>query len=641
MSSPSICRSWLPPQPRLCRYASSYSQPPRLVTFDKLLHHMRRSTARPEPSASQLLRYALTGTLKTPYNKYFSETLEKYMLEAFSNPDLPEYWTIFNIKPSKSEHRNRRFPVVDRIDPRTLVTFAELPKLEAVCEKYIFSTQVAREFLKYDNALAAPFEHFSKIEDPARILSTLNALVARFTFLKVKVPKRLLLLGMDVAARHFSVPALRSYIRTYVDAGYRQLPGWWAKRLLHSLYSSCQASIFESPTIDLGPMREFVTGLDEDGAYIQLLGIIGGYRRLLDVWPTVQDIFRTGPSNHVLQTFVTEYLAALLRSEFGFKAVYFAEQLSAISNLNDFLPVSIWKQLLEQKNSDGLLKLISRQTMNAIMDEALTSMEINLGITWNPDGGGRHVKTTDMVPWRDQWPVDAMLPSLEPDSSESGSSSYLKRLFAEVKLYGSSKSTKELARVANLLHDFEGFEVPLGSSKDHLGQIHEFAWLPQCCPIEFSNNVPPSPYNIAGPQSPSSLGLIRAFQDIDGKTFKLSMGNLYLMQLGYVCERRRASAEGGINSATGDIWKWRDTGHIICWDRSNGRLIMIFLGKGWGTIDPGLYPENSHPYLPSVANIRLKSSTNFQSEFSESSGAILPLETRYWLDVDPAAYLDS
>ncbi|OAT11159.1 hypothetical protein BDBG_06110 [Blastomyces gilchristii SLH14081] len=664
MSSPLICRSWLPPQPRLCRYASS-SLPPRLVTFDKLLRHIRRSTPRPEPSASQLLRYALTGTLKTSSNRYFSETLEGYMLEAFSNPDLPETWTIFNTDPSKRKSLNRHFTVVDRIDPKYLMVPTELPKFEAICEKYIFSPQVAREYWRSDDAIIGPLTYSGKSEDLARVLSTVNALVARFTLLKVRVPKQLHILGMHAAAQHFSAPALRSYLHSYVAAGHGPLPRNSARRLLRYLYLSCQMSIFESPMIDLGPMRELVTGLDEYGSaiqpnlfsllsmsgyvrlryiysyYFQLLGIIGGSRRLLDIWPTVRDRFTESPSDRHVRTFVTSYLAALLRSGFGYEAAYFAEQLSAISNLNDFLPASMWKQLLEQENSEGLLKLVSSQTMNVIMVEALTSMETSLGITWDPDGGGRHLKTTDTDPWWDQWPADAMLPSLDSDSNKSGSLGCIKRLFREIELYGSSRSTKELARVANLLHDFEGIEVPLGSTKDYLGQVHEFAWLPQCCPIEFSNNVPPSPYNIAGPQTPSSLGLIRAFHDIDGKPIPLSMRKLYLMQLGYVCERRRGSAEGGVNSTTGDISKWRDTGHIICWDRLHERLIMIFLGKGWGTIDPGLYPKNSHLLLPSVATLRLKLSPDFQSEFSEYSGAISPMETRYWLDVDPAAYLDS
>ncbi|PGH04147.1 hypothetical protein GX51_03654 [Blastomyces parvus] len=666
MSSPSICRSWLPPQPRLCRYASSSPLPARLVTYDKLLHHMQRSRPRPEPSASQLLRFALTGTLKTPYNKYYSETLEQYMLDAFSNPTLPEIWTIFNTNPLKGKHLNNHITVVDRLDPRYLVRSLELPKLEALCEKYIVSTRVARELGRLREAVVDLLTYHSKFEDPARILSTVNALVARFTLLEVKVPKTFLLLGMKLAARHLSTPALRSYIHSYVNAGYGPLPGRSAAKVLRNLYSSCSASIFENPTIDFGPMRELATGLNEDGSailepslhsllfesndvcphyvythYVHLLGAIGGYRRLLDIWPIVQDRVRRSPSDPLVQAFVKTYLTAVLNSGFGSKAAYFAEKLSAISNLNDFLPVSLWKALLEQENSEGLQKLVSGLTMNVIMDKALTSMESSLGITWNPDGEGRHVRTTDMDPLWDQWPADVTLPSLHPDSSKSGSSGYLKRLLVEIELCGSSQSAKELARVANLLHDYEGFEVPLGYREDELGQVKEFAWLPQCCPIEFSNNVPPSIYNIAGPQSPSSLGLIRACRDIDGKPTKLSSRNMYLMQLGYLCERGRGAAEGGINSTTGEIWKWRETGHIICWDRLHRCFIMIFLGKGWGTIDPGLYPEKSHPYLPSVASLRLKPSTNFKSEFSEKSRALSPWDAHYWLDVNPAAHIAS
>ncbi|OAX80535.1 hypothetical protein ACJ72_05136 [Emergomyces africanus] len=668
MSSPSICRScrsWLHPQPRLCRKASSYIRPAQRVTFDQISLEDQRSKARPEPSASQLLRFAITGTLKTPDNRYYSETLEKYILEAFSNDHLPETWTIFHSAPSRSRHLNRNVPRVDRFDPSTFKARMELPKLQALCERYIVSPRIAHEIQKKVQGLTSALEYCGRYEHPDKILATLNALVARFSLLGVSVPKELLILGMRFAARQFSAPALRSYIQSYVSAGYGSLPGRSASKIIRNLKLACKSSRFESPVIDLGPMREVVTGLAENGSqtsdlslhylllmtddacphfvysqYVQLLGVIGGYRRLFDIWPTVQERLKSRPTDPPAQTLAKNYVGALLRSGFGSRAVYCVEQLSTIANLNDFLPILMWKDLLEQDNSEILRKIIPSQTANTIIYGELNSMEKRLGITWNPVGGGHHVKTADMDPMWDHWPADAVLSGLDIDPTVSGPPSGIKRLIAEIVSHGSSKSAMELARVANLLHDFEGCEVPLGSRKDENGQTHEFAWFPQCCPIEFSNNIPPSRYNIAGPQSPSSLGLIRALHDVHGKTIRLDTSNLYLMQLGYLCERRRGSAGGSVNSKESDAEKWVNTGHIICWDRMERVLMMIFLEKGWGTIDPGLYPRHSHPDLPSVAKIHLRPWTNFQSEFSEDSGLLWPLETRYWLAVDPAAYLD-
>ncbi|PGH29322.1 hypothetical protein GX50_07931 [[Emmonsia] crescens] len=666
MSSPSICRSWLPPQPRLCRNVSGYQRPARKVTFARLSLEAQRSRARPEPSASQLLRFAVTGTLNVPHNRYSSQTLERYMFEAFSNSHLPETWTIFNSTTSKNRNANINVPGVDRFDPATIKAGMELPKLQALCEKYVVSPAVARELRENSQGLVASLEYCAEYEPPAKILATVNALVARFTLLQVQAPRHLLIFGMVFAARLFSVPALRFYIQRYATAGYGPLPGRPASNLLRSLYQACRASIFESPTVDLGPMREVVTGLDENGSatldsslhsvllmsddacphfvysqYVQLLGVVGGYRRLLDIWPTVQDRLRSGPSDPLAQSLVNKYLGALVRSGFGSRAVYSAEQLSTISNLNDFLPMSMWTELLERDDGNSLQKIVSSQTTNAIIHGILNTMEKRLGITWDPVGEGQHVKIADVDPWWDHLPADAVPSSRDPYSRLPGLPSSITRLLAEIKLHGSSKSTTELTRVANLLHDFEGYEVPLGSRKDEQGQTHEFAWFPQCCPVEFSNNVPPSPYHIAGPQSPSSLGLIRALHDFNGKTARLNKCNLYLMQLGYLCERRRGSAGDSVESKTSDAGKWVDTGHIICWDRTEWRFMMIFLGKGWGTIDPGLYPRNSHPYLPSVAKINIRPSIDFQSEFSENSGLLSPVENRYWLDVDPAAYLGS
>ncbi|KAG5292621.1 hypothetical protein I7I48_04765 [Histoplasma ohiense] len=666
MSNPSICRSWLPPQPpRLCRYASSYLHPnTQRVSLAQLLFHVRRSKARREPSASQLLRFAITGTLKKPNDGYYAKDFEEYMLEAFSKPHLPETWTIFNTEPSKIRRLTKNAPLVDRYDPKDFKDNIELPILQAVCEKYIVSPRVAREILMNHQGIVASFEGCAKREGSAKVLATLNALVARFALLKVQVPKGLLILGMRFASRQFSAPALQSYIQSYVTGGYGPIPGRQAAKILRNLYQACRVSVFESPTIDLGPMREVVTGLDENGLaisdsslhslllisddicphfiyshYVQLLGIIGDHGRLLNIWPTVQDRLKNSPFGPPIQSLVKNYLKALLRLGLGSRGVYCAEQLSAYCDLNDILPTRVWAELLKQDNSEGLQKIVSSQTVNEIMHSTLTSIENRLGITWNHVDGGRHVKTSDMDPLWDHWPVDAVLPSLDPDASSTGSSGCLQRLLEEIKLYGSSKSTTELARVANLLHDFEGCEIPLGSRKGKHDKTLEFAWFPHCCPIEFSNNAPPSRYNINGPQSPSSLGLIRAFHGFHGKTISLSKWNLYLMQLGYLCERSRGFAESGINGTTGDSEKWTATGHIICWDRLNHHLMILFLGKGLGVIDPGFYPGKPHPYLPSVANLTSKPWNNFQAEFSENSGFLLPLRIRYWLDVDPAAYL--
>ncbi|EER37334.1 conserved hypothetical protein [Histoplasma capsulatum H143] len=594
MSNPSICRSWLPPQPpRLCRYASSCLHPnTQRVSLAQLLFHVRRSKARREPSASQLLRFAITGTLKKPNDGYYAKDFEEYMLEAFSKPHLPETWTIFNTEPSKIRRLTKNAPLVDRYDPKDFKDNIELPTLQAVCEKYIVSPRVAREILMNHQGIVASFESCAKREGSAKVLATLNALVARFALLKVQVPKGLLILGMRFASRQFSAPTLQSYIQSYVTGGYGPIPGRQAAKILRNLYQACR-SLYPAAWDYRRP------------------------RRLLNIWPTVQD---------------------RLKNSRWVSRVYCAEQLSRM-RLNDILPTRVWAELLKQDNSEGLQKIVSSQTVNGIMHSTLTSIENRLGITWNHVDGGRHVKTSDMDPLWDHWPVDAVLPSLDPDASSTGSSGCLQRLLEEIKLYGSSKSTTELARVANLLHDFEGCEIPLGFRKGKHDKTLEFAWFPHCCPIEFSNNAPPSRYNINGPQSPSSLGLIRAFHGFHGKTIRLSKWNLYLMQLGYLCERSRGFAESGINGTTGDSEKWTATGHIICWDRLNHHLMILFLGRGLGVIDPGFYPEKPHPYLPSVANLTSKPWNNFQAEFSENSGFLLPLRIRYWLDVDPAAYL--
>ncbi|ODH52935.1 hypothetical protein GX48_00803 [Paracoccidioides brasiliensis] len=657
MSGFSVCQLWLPPKPQFCRFTSSYHLPGK-VSYARLKLEQRRSMPRPEPSASQLLRFAVTGTIKAPNSQYSSETLEKHVAAAFAQPQLPETWTIFNSSSVPNNVFNKSTPPVDRFDPVYFQNAAELPKIHAICERYLTFPSVIRELQQNTKALVGALKHCGQYEPPEKILITLNAIFARFDLLKIQIPQHLLIFGMKLAAQHFSAAALRSYIQSYVAGRYDSLPARSARDVIRNLYLCFKSSVWASPAVDLGPMREVVTGLDEKGMptsypsllslllksdgssphyvysqYVQLLGVMGDSRGLFDFWPTVQARLQSDPSNSLVQSLISHFLMAILRAGFGKRAVEFAKQLSTIADLNDILSPSLWKKLLQQDDSGALQNVISSEKMTMLLHEELSSIERRLGITWHPDGGGHHVRAADLDLWADHWLMGAEQSSRDPNLNLSGLSKGSERLFEEILLHGSSKSLTELSIIANLLHDFEGSEIPIGSKQDEEGNVHEFVWCPQCSPIKFSGCAS---FNETHAQSPSSLGLIRALHYQYGEPTMLNARNLYLMQLGYLCERIRGPVEGSAHSDTGETERWVNTGHIIFWERSERRFMMIYLEKGFGTIDPGLYPRDSHPYLPSVAMMNLNRDCDYGTEVSKN--LITPLEGRYWMEVDPAVY---
>ncbi|PGH02499.1 hypothetical protein AJ79_07612 [Helicocarpus griseus UAMH5409] len=698
MLGPTLCRPWLPAKPRLSRCASSAAGSPSPVasqnssdevTLSMLIRERQRSVPRPEPSPSELLRFAVTGTLRTPIHSYYSETREKYIIEAFSKHRLPSGWTVFNPPSAKMDGILNKFdPPVDRMDPSYLSPKIELPTFHALLETYVRTREVAQESLGHEMGI---FQHAVKSlahnTRADQILITMNAIYARYTSLGVDFPLSFYALGMECAARQFSAAAFQAYLTGYINAGGNAFSFPYAnQRFIRNLKTVCLANSWEDRQLNLAPMREIVTGLDANGSplpgpslysfffesgnefpesegflFVQLLGLLGDNGRLLDLWPTVQNRLKTDPSSNTVRNLVVLYLKSLLMLGFSSRAVDATCTLSKIADLNEFFPEWMWTELLEHDEHNVLRDIVPSKAKEKLLYTELHSIESRLGIEWNA-ARERHVAKTQeghMDLWLDHWFPSTPSSHLEWDSglpeshlrkrwlreelksqglsrssvndalfasSLFGSSWRRRRLFEEVRLHGSSRSSAKLSMIANLLHDFEGRPIPLGFLPVQKDDVREVAWFPECSPIEFSNNRPSLRHDMAGPQSPSSLGLVRARRNQRGESTRYIATNRCLMQLGRLCDRRPGKGD------------WTDTGHIILWDTYQRRLKILFLGKSWGTIDPGLYPQERHPFLPGVATFRIESLKIFKSSFRKK---LTINKHRYWLEVDSAEYLDS
>ncbi|KAJ9216544.1 hypothetical protein DTO166G4_1760 [Paecilomyces variotii] len=155
------------------------------------------------------------------------------------------------------------------------------------------------------------------------------------------------------------------------------------------------------------------------------------------------------------------------------------------------------------------------------------------------------------------------------------------RFVEEIRALGCSNSSSDLGRIAELLDEHEGEDIPLCTQ--HMGSWdNQFAWMPQRSPIEFSHCLSAPGHNTRIPWDPASLGLVCARLDCQGKPMA-DEHTLHLLQLGYLCMRPASDIEQS---------EWTSSGHIVAWDRVNGGFVAIFVGKGHGVISSGYLPSS-------------------------------------------------
>ena len=479
------------------------------------------------------------------------------------------------------------------------------------------------------------------------LLALTNATYARLQSLEVAPSKDLVLLGMFYASVCSSPSALQHYVAQYVERGHGSLSEEAATDLVKALLAGLRTRVWEDWPLHRSQMWEAVAGIVVEGAdssptlhsilglsadaldresvrdYVTLLGVLGSVERLSEIWGGIRAKLGSDRTPELLATAV-RCLEAFIEAGAPGEAIRRASDASNFVDLNEILPVSLWKILIEHDTSGLLQDVPNDQTTALVLQDQLHLVEASLGTFWS---GSQHTKAHDTMSVSNHDQIDELKVYNDLGVGESSAFDSMRRLLDGTAINGPSKRITSLSIIADLLNEYEGVEIPLGV---HEGLQHEYAWFPHCSPIEFSGNETPAGFDMATPLSTASLGLIRARPDCNGTPLK-SGGHIHLMQLGYIASRTPRSLEQQKNHYHDP---WTHTGHIFGWDRLNQCPVLLWVGKGVGTIAPGLSRPSlpaSLPYLSAKINL-------VESDICKLNiQSIQPLDntSAYWLDVDP------
>lgn len=440
------------------------------------------------------------------------------------------------------------------------------------------------------------------------ILCTINGLVARLEGMGSLVSASLYLLGMRYACLSLSAAALLHHLEGYHHVSSEPLGLETSISLVSCLFHALQANQFGNQGFSTAPMLKAVTGEGgtHDGYKLHDTLFWADWEGPTDTIHPYILLLTKLKSCTILQQALERSLRALFPdSRFPGQSIYTCvmglvdegESEQAVTYMrrisercDDSLPgiskfYRLRDLLADEKISELLPKVAGEFEYAEILRSQLLGMERRLGIKWQPRKS-IHTSITD------QQRVTSEEPLLTLDGDCAGFDS-TDRLIAEIRALGCSRKLGELGRIAELLDEHDGAEIPVTLSAFE-DEPSELAWCPQRSPIEFSNALLLSRHDSSVPWSPSTLGLLRGRFDSEGTPLEYER-SLHLMQLGYLVMRPQGhKVRPGAHSDGG--WRgWQETGHIVAWDRVAGEFLAVFVGKGHGLIDPGLASPSLQP----------------------------------------------
>lgn len=639
---------------RVCRLSRGIRSNPILPP---LLGSRRYSQDSPSPqstldlprlSRTQLLRYALTGSITGRTSHDGDKMVQTRLEELFSRRQLPK-------RLGKASPSSPQRPVEFEFRSETVVP---LSRIQDEIQMKVTGQQSWDHLVDSFSALRDGFSQCENQTQWEDLLSTINGTLARLGKLNVTNTKDLLLLGMNYASQCFHVSALRHYFQQFSARGFGLLSPETAHTLISNLSQSLDMRLMSDRTLDMNQMRQLITHHDTQGPvpgtlrslidtsnpfehsfmglYAKLLGQLGDQKGLLEVWPTIrEELVKTPVISPILSDAAANCLEALIKSGNSQAAIEAVLDISNHLDLNPLLPIHLWTLLLECDNERALRQLIKEKTASTILDGELRSLELAMGIGWSSEGRG-HYKTLEFPIWCNKGSpeeayellgVDDTAPPLAPG-----------HILELLKNTNSPKSPTRLATIDDLLHEYEGLEVPLGTTQDTQPGEIELSWVMQSSPIEVSQDSDQAGEQVHYPQHSSSLGLLRVRQDCNGVPRKIGP-HLHLMQLGYVVMRRKPTSNLSNTPTARNPERWSPTGHIVSWDRRHGGLVLLWVGKGYGALDAGVLHPQVPPYLQYLcAEVRNLEALEQNAGFDVQS---LGLVERYkdtldfWVDVDP------
>ncbi|EER28801.1 hypothetical protein CPC735_040650 [Coccidioides posadasii C735 delta SOWgp] len=609
--------------------------------------HRKLPQSFPELPRTQLFRYVLTGSTRTSRNDKLSTDLDGQLEELFAREKLPkklgENAPNAQGGPTELRLRLKDGDVLSKIQSEIQIKVKD----QNAGTKLVNSLPLLREAL-------AQCESETQWDD---LLATINGILARLQKLEVADTKELLLLGMRYAARCFSAPALRHYFSKYSEGGYGYLTPEAANELVKDLAHGLEMRTFDDPRMDKvisginghGSLSEMLRSLLDLShpsecafleAYVKLLGQLGDQKRLTEIRPLIQTDMAHGRTTTYLTNAAVNCLEALVKSGNSQAAIEAARDLSRHCDLNVLLPVHVWV-LLIQHDQEGLLReLPSDKAIQSMLTRELRAIELNLGVRWTDEERGSHIYSRETPIWCNNGNPEEAYQALGMDRLVPPTRHLLD-------LFGTtipSKSISNLSGIAELLNEYEGVEIPLCSARDdHLGPL-ELAWVIQCSPIEITKNREITAEYVHNSSQLSSLGLLRVRLDCNGVPRKIGP-HLHLMQLGYVVMRKKAACRKSRVPTPEEPERWAPTGHVVGWDRQKGRLVLLWVGKGYGVMNAGLVRPTAPSYLPhSCAEVGNSIEEKNSPETDVPGLGLVEIFKDipgFWVDVDPGFDLKS
>ncbi|KAF7122706.1 hypothetical protein CNMCM5793_000816 [Aspergillus hiratsukae] len=596
-----------------------------------------------EPTPSQILRYALTGTTKPLRQDISNQDLDNDLNDVFSGE-----WPLTTLPPPlwSSLHPTAKGVADEDAFFKSLKHDVQnLRHLQIFIERYINGPGPSA-MLQADHcsSLAQALERCQRQHSAAEILAAINALITRLQRLQAFVSRHLRTLGIYYACLSYSAAALEEHVKGYLAGGHRRLDVETSVTLVDALYKSIRSFELQGNHPDTGSMLKQVTG--ESGfrhaskskytlhTILHWAGpgtrtaYFDRYFRVL-VKLKSHDVLNT-KAGHVLEhlsarsaddDFHTAYscVMALIVDGHIARAAKYLKRIplradNALPYISEFRNLSI---LLANREVCGLLPhLCGEEEYPKVLQVQLEHIEKRLGINWRPEKS-LHTSISDLSH------IATGQPLLTMDGDSTGYESS-ERLIAEMHALGCSRSLSDLGRLANCLDEYGGEQIPVVQSSTEDTPL-ELAWVPQRCPVDV---LDPSEVG-SGEQttySPSSLGLLRLSPENAGLS-PTDTRTLHLMQLGFLIIKPKAS------SSEHD---WRESGHIVTLDRTSGQLFAVFVGKAQGQISPGI--QSHIPPIPtglnSMMRIKLRDDVN-ETHYGDNHTSPEFDVTKCYLDVDP------
>ncbi|PYH96767.1 hypothetical protein BO71DRAFT_159707 [Aspergillus ellipticus CBS 707.79] len=571
---PSACLSSLTKRRTLPAFRSSPSQCRRLVAT--------ASWRPPNTGAtpSQLLRFALTGNSS---NLAGDRKLSEMFLGDWSQNSPPT-----SLWPPHQETSPDRLNIPAKF-------MANLPMWQMFVEKYINedNSSLWMQSAGFE-ILEKALQQSQRRASDGEILSALSAIISRLEGLTGPCSKRIYFLSMYYAVQALSAPALEKYMKRYLDVCSELLDPRDSVSLVNAFFQALHSSTFRDPNKDMRALLDVVEGFNQRDdwnlhkicgnaskhslrareQYIYLLVKLGNKTRLNKVYKQV--LMASDPCHPDSFRPIYVCVAALVDMGRVRTAIRFLEKASehahgTLPGISEFADLNI---LLASDAVAAIIpQLLGEEEYRKLLEVQITHMEDRLGIRWQSKESN-HTSASDSLLVSSEKPLF----TIEGDNTGYDSAG---RFFAEIKALGCSRSVADLRRIVSLLEDREG-DILIISLPSVVDSVTEYAWCPQPFLASFTDVAS---FDTTKSRTSSALGLIRVGYG-DDKIPRSSERFMHLMSLGTVVKRLKPSDDTNPENTN----PWTETGHLVAWDRVNGRLFAIFVGRIDGAIERRVRP---------------------------------------------------